>query len=64
MPFYLYQCKTISLHMEATISIRIPIPCKTALKQKAYDQDMSMSDYVRYLIIKDLEGKQGGVIAK
>jgi hypothetical protein len=58
IPFYLYQCKTISLHMEATISIRIPIPCKTALKKKAHDHDMSMSDYVRYLIIKDLELKE------
>ena len=55
---YLYPCKTINLHMEATITIRIPIPCKAALKQKAYDHDMSMSDYVRYLIIKDLEQKR------
>jgi antitoxin component of RelBE/YafQ-DinJ toxin-antitoxin module len=42
------------MDMEERLTIRIPIPLKEKARKKAKEQDLSMSDYIRTLLIQDL----------
>ena len=42
---------------DANVTIRLSQGIKDRLKEKAKEQGMAVSEYVRYLIMKDLETK-------
>lgn len=42
---------------DAQTNIRLPLETKKKLEEKANKEGMSLSEYIRYLIFKDLEKK-------